>query len=478
MELTRIALTAPLALSLAAPLAAQCSAGPFVGAPFDLSVADEPGASLNASYAYQKAAGFQTTAPGSWAPITGVPDFRLRVIFRSCGAAPTAFPDVDAMSLGEDWILADDATGRVSVPGVNWGGLTFSVTRGTNGRAGSVIRDSTLTPEGAAGDVFSYVLPGSAMPQPLVGRTERVNGGREIDLGPGAHDVDALDQFIPIEALDPPLQASMLPTPDWYFSFSNASLSNVPATWWGGTTPSGATIFLAHFSAATGQWTCPRIWKSYAQLGLTAADDVDALAVDVRNQRVLLSTTSHTRNPILFAFFGNDTLTLLPYEDVDTIPISDKIGLIGDDDIDAICAMDPSVRVTTTGGLNAFWYAMGTPVPKAYPFPASDVSASAFRTYDASGAGVRTIVSGWTPSGPAAGFAVLFLSSPTAPGTWLPGPILMRNPGDLVCGNPLAADLHIPASLALSADAVDLRWFVADQAITEIAEAYPLRVRL
>jgi hypothetical protein len=56
-------------------------------------------------------------APTKWPPQpvpAGRPDFDLQVAFRRCGA--TRPLEVDAVSIGEDWVLANPCTGDALVP--------------------------------------------------------------------------------------------------------------------------------------------------------------------------------------------------------------------------------------------------------------------------------------------------------------------------------------------------------------------------
>jgi hypothetical protein len=465
-----------LSLVAALPVAAQCSTSPFVGAPLSLSIAGARPGALDPAELYLKPDGFRSSAPATWSPLRGVPDFRLLPVFRNCGTAP--FPDVDAISHGEDWILADDATGRIVMPQDRWGGLVFSVTPPTVGAAGSAIRAESSSAGGAAGDVFGYMLPGSVLPPELVGVTERAHDSSEIDLGAADPDLDALDAPLPMWRLQPGIRAAMLPPPRLLFSFSAATLGRVPAPWWAGTTPSGATIFQVVWSVPNASWSCPRVWKTYAELGLRAQEDVDALSVDLRNERILFSTTTRSRDPILFLYCGTDLANPVPYSDPAGTPVSTQVGLIGDDDIDAICALDPSVRGNATG-LHAFAFAMGTPVPKLGLFAAAEVASSAFRVYEGGVDAWRTFVSGW-PTGAVRmpGVAVLLLSIPNGPPGFLAVTVVPRDPADPVCGAPESATIPVPAAIDLTGTQVDLHWFVADQAISAVGEAWPIRVRL
>ncbi|MBM4063894.1 MAG: hypothetical protein FJ265_22775, partial [Planctomycetes bacterium] len=88
-------------------------------------------------------------------PLPGRPDFNALPI-------PAAL-DLDALSLGLDWIPSDGAGNAVVPPG-NWAAFTWSVRRSTLGAPGSLVAREVAQPDGAAGDVFAYVFPGSTLP--------------------------------------------------------------------------------------------------------------------------------------------------------------------------------------------------------------------------------------------------------------------------------------------------------------------------
>src|SRR5690606_4346495 len=121
---TSILVAAP---AFCAALHAQCtqlSMPPFAGAPVFLSL-DRVTAPANAPTDLMQCGGFTATPPATWTA-AGVPDFDLDRAFRnlltpSCSVPRDApLPDVDAISIGMDWVLADDA-GRVLVPADRWG---------------------------------------------------------------------------------------------------------------------------------------------------------------------------------------------------------------------------------------------------------------------------------------------------------------------------------------------------------------------
>ncbi|MFO1053459.1 MAG: hypothetical protein U1F36_14700 [Planctomycetota bacterium] len=472
----RIALLAACGMATVSGLRAQCSAGPFIGTPFAMSFAGSVGG-YQGSESYHKPVGFAPGNPGAWSGPPGSPRFDFAAAVQSCSGWLTPLPDIDAVSLGRDWILADPATGRVPALTGRWGGLTFSVTPGTNGRPGTALHDESNGRRNAVGgDLFSFILPGSAMPAALVGTTERVFDSREIDTGAVAQDIDAVDHFMALFDSEP----WIAPTGPlhWYFSLSQATLGNVHPFVWNGTTPSGATIFEMTLQSNL-SWSCPQIWKTYAELGLAATDDIDALAIDEVNQFVLFSTRGTAVDPLMFVSVATDVPIPVPYSDQQGVPISDDIGLINDDDIDAVCAIDPSVR-GSAGGLNGMAFAMGTPRPKQFPLPFADLDSSAFRvaTPGPADSSYVTFVKGWPATGAGPGIAALFWSLADQPATLVPVVVLNRPLLSPICGAPTSYQIPVPDLLATRGVQVDLRWFVADSALTSIHEAWPIQVRL
>lgn len=476
----RLLLAVPvIALSLAVPRAsAQCSAGPFVGTPFAMSFADGGGVYARHEV-FHKALGFAPGAPATWSGPPGSPNFNFTAALTNCSGWLLPLADVDAMSLGEDWILAD-AAGRAVVPPNRWGALVFSVTRGSIGTGnGAIRRESASGRDRVGADLFSYVLVGSAMPLELVGVTERVHDSREIDVGAAAQELDALDSFMPLFASEPFVQASMSVPARMFFTVSAATLGQVHPFAWAGTAPSGATIFVSARQTG-GAWSCPQIWRTHAQLGLAAAEDIDALAIDEPDQLLLFSTRSHVPDQLMILDYGVDVALPIPYLTPAGVPISDLMGIAEDDDIDAICAIDPSVR-GGTGAVNGIAFFMGTPRPKSFAvLPPADLESSAFRlaTPGPADSAYRAFVSGWPATGVGPGVASLFWSLADQPNTLVPFMVVARNALDPICGNPVAATIPVPDVPAMRGVQVDLRWFVADAALTSIHEAFPIQVRL
>ncbi len=477
--------TTTASLFCAALAHAQCepSRGFFIGAPISITLAQDKLVPLAHGQVLHKARGFLHTTPKNSALGSG-PNFDIQAALIQHGANKATPPEIDATSIGQDWILADDATGEAKVPANRWGALTFSVSRTSKGMPNSVIEREAGTADGAAADVFAYTLPGSAIPKELLGHTVRAIDSREIDLGKGDQaNINGLDHFIPMYGTDPAVAALMSSTPTIYFSVSNQSIAQnlVPQSWFANQPISGATILKMQWQRpATGgpaQWMHPQPFKSFRELGLLQGDDLDALALDLAQKRVLFSTTNPKLDQILFLKLGSVDFALpVPYTENGT-PVSKKIGTNANDDVDAICAIDPTVPGATQGG-NAVYFFMGTP-QKQTIFPGHDVHASAFRD-DSSGAPAwHSHVTGWpknTGKGP--GYAAFYMSFPAAPWPWIPISLQKRDPLNPFCGDPREELVKIPPMVSIKGFSVSFHWLLADINLTEIAEPHPLNVRL
>ncbi len=471
------------ALLSTVPVAAQCvpSRGPFAGAPITISLQDGSANGVRGVELRHKEPGFTTTMPARWSGPSTAPDFNLDTVMANCGAAGN-LPDVNAFSIGEDWVVAD-AAGRVNVPANRWAGLTLSFTSNTRGRRGSVLEREVNAADGALGDLFSYVVRNSDLPNEMVEVLERANDSAELGLPRGA-DIDALDHFVSQFQQGPILRGLLLDPPTMFFTVSQATLNRVPQApnndWFGGTPPSAATIFQVRRASVTAGWTCPRVWKTFADLGLRQADDIDALAVDLRNQKILFSTTSPLRNPILVLDYSQESANPVPYSDQNGVPISDKIDMVEDDDVDAICAIDPSTR-GNAAGINIAHYMMGTPRDKVFGFPNARVDASAFRfrSLNLRGDRIRTQCIGWPHNGNENGFAVLLASPLNTTVPLIDVAYLRRTARPGFCGDPLSVDVQLPAAFAaIQGFSLSFRWVVFDENLNGLTEAFPLRINL
>ena len=487
---------------LGAALHAQCvqqSSPPFAGAPLFFSM-DGPTAPAATALGLFKCEGFTNVPPAPWSAAFA-PEFNLDIAFRnlltpSCSVGSTALlPDVDAVSIGMDWILSD-TDGNVVVPANRWGAVSFTVSRNSRGRAGTPIRLEADQAEGAGTDVFTYALPGSVLPAHLLGVAKRLHDGPEMGLTRTPMTIDALDQFIPLYRTDAVIRGLITATPTLYFSVTNASLGRVPASWWSGTPPSGATILRTTWSTTARKWGCVTPWRIYGRiagtnfshLGLTQCEDVDGLALDLPRGHMLFSTTAGgcvaQPDQIMYLNLATDgDPTPVPYVTQTGTAVSIAAGLLGSDDVKAICSTDPIApfRQATGGPPNVSRMTMGTPsTVLTFPGIARRMDATSFMACWP-GAGPARIVSyglGW-PRGPAAGAAAAYL---TVPGSGLPPTFLAvfaRNPAATFCGDPLPPwTLDLPPALRLLTPAVrfEVTWVGLDTVNMLLAQAFPVGI--
>lgn len=429
--------------------------------------------------------GFGGAAPDEFQS-TGLSTPDLRRILTAHGCPATA--RVDDFSTGRDEILID-SNGVLDVSGELWSVWQFSLRDGAVGTPGSRIAEQVAQGElGAA--VFSYVLPGSGLPDELVGVVERSHSIEELGLAPGT-EVNGLDTPMLLGLDQATLTASTGPTvePGWtplitpraiYFTFSSASLTLVPPTWWAGTQPSGATVFFTQITPFSNSYPQPRLFLTYDDLGLTASEDVDGLAIDLNNQRVVFSTVGNLRDQFLFVDLTTDGGgTALPVTEPNGARVSTKIGKAQDDDVDAICTLDPrleSANLPSPGG-DDFGYSCGEPkVGVLGPVP--ELSGSAFRRYEAGGLRFDSWMVGWpTATGAAPSLSALFFTTGDAFNPVLIS-LQVRNPADVIEGNPQAASLAIPSQLGLTGSRLTFRWFHLDWGTSRLSEAWPVQVYL
>lgn len=481
------------ALLLAAAAAAQ-SAAPFAGTPVQISLTQAAGG----PNALLKCDGFAAAPPIVW-PAGPGPRFDLDWAFRNLISAgcsigtSSPLPDIDAMSIGLDWVLSD-ATGKVDVPAGRWGALDFSVASGAVGVAGSVVAQEAASPGGAGADMFSYVLPGSVAPAHLVGRTKRALEQAEVGLPNLRRDIDGLDQFIPLYRLDPATLAPVggLPTqPTLYFSVTNATLTTVPASWWANTPPSGATILATTWNTAAMRWGCVQPWKTFRDLGLDQCEDVDALAADVTRSRLLFSTRIDRvckpipRPQILFLDCTADAPVPVEYTTQGGQPVSDAAGLLRSDEVDAVCSLDPfaPLRGTNPPRQNTMRVAYGTPeILLTFPGVTPSLEGSSFLGCWP-GAGPALLTSyglGWPGAARAPGFAAAYA---TFPGFAVP-PILLggfvRNPASVFEGDPMAVTIPIPAGVRFLNPAlrIAVTWVAIETATSRLGQAHRVGIDL
>lgn len=473
---------------LAAPAAAQplCngreSSGPFAGTPIATVVHG-----MATDQIHFRSDGFGNKYEEFPGLPPNKPDLDIQAILEACGAIEP--PVIDAMSMCDDWVLAD-CSGVVDVPQGRWGSVLFSVTPGSKGKIGTPLGAET-TAGPAESDVFSYVLPGSVLPSALVGRTQRALDSSETSLSP-RDDVAALDLFLPSYLLDDrvgtPFPQGMMPqSMSFCFSLTSESAKKVPVWWFNRsfgapTQPSGATILRMDWQPANG-WRCPYAWFTYADLSLIVEEDIDALGVDLGNQRMLFSTDISivARDPILVFSWACPT-DAIPQTYTEPgpegTPVSDAIGLAGSADVDAICAMDPSVmnRPGTPVRPNSAYYVHGTPTRKAFPF--RPLNGSGYRQFENGLIKMRTHLVGWPTgqAGPGVGLCFVTASGSLSPAV---GIASFSRPMTVFCGDPLNTEVAITPAVLPFVEGVPFlfRWFAIDSTTGTPGEGYPVEVR-
>lgn len=486
-------------------LDAQCvqeSLPPFAGGQFFVSMSDATGAPTG----LLKCQGFTAVAPVVWpspAPTPTTPDFDLDRAFRnlltpSCSVGRTdPMPDIDAMSLGLDWVLAT-RDGFVSVPANAWGTLTFTVSRASRGASGSAIALEANRPEGPAADVFSYGLRGSVLPPYLVGQTVRAHDAPEMGLR-GGEEIDGLDQLVPMYRADPAVQnvlALRLPQrPTLYFSVSAATTNRVPLPWWGQlgvAERTGAVVFQMTWDPSARRWGCVQPWRSARQLGLANCEDVDALAIDIGSAHMLFSTVLDTRcarrDQILYLDLNTDgDPAPVPYQthtNGGDVPVSQDADLLGIDDVRAICSLDPLTlrrSPNSPAPLNVLRMTVGTPgTGLTFPGVPRTLHGTTFLDCFTGVPRLTTYGLGWPDGAPDAGFAAAFLGVPGVPAI----PVLLatfpRNTAAPFCGDPREISLVIPPALRLQMPAlrIELTWLALRSSSLRLGQAHPVAIDL
>lgn len=429
---------------------------------------------------------FATTPPPVAAPVLpGTPDFGASLSGLLGGI------EIDAMSVGFDLILAKATPpdrGIVEVPPGSWGAITFSVTPGTPGAAGSIVAFAAAEPDGAAADVFCYTLPGGVMPPDLADRTFRAQDSREMNLVSPADptpDMVAHDVYIGLVYTSNPQTLSTFPSPPaFYFSVAPGSVAAVPPGWWQATPPSAATILVTTWDA--GVWTPPAPFRTFASLGLLQGDDIDALAVEASSGEILFSTAlGNGLDQILYAngaLAGNVTYRLPT-----GTPISARtgIGSVGVADVDGICALDPGPG--PLGGHRQLRRLMGHAVARCLSTP-QELGVSMFRRMLTPATEELVLwMAGWPPGGPSAhqtfavvnvSFAPSCLSGLLTPGGGVFSRPCLCLPWHGADGHPERFSIPIPPALSGSGAQIWFHWAAIDLQNLTLNVAHGLGVTL
>lgn len=477
-----------VSLALAAAVAAQTpiSGGPLAGAAVAFTVEGGLAGAADAT-TYVHRSGFGG-APGTFGP--NGPN--LAAILAGLGAP--AGLDYDDFSMGRDDVLVD-GNGVVDVPPGAWGMFSFSF---KNPAAGVQIglpntRLRALASGSGGAGVFTWVLPGSDVPAGVIDRVERSHARTELGLSSANTEVDGLD--VPavlgfeqrnLNTRDPVL-APLLPTAEvLYFTLSSASAAVAPAAWFpvraGLPSRSGASILMVMRSSLQGGWTGPFLWKAHYELGIPAAEDIDALAYDGTADKLVFSMVGTARDPLLFVDLSTDGGGVVPQVvkmPNGVTPVSQAIGTAQGDDIDAVCTLDPRLR-SQLWVPDDFGASVGTPRPAHQPalYPVG-MSASACRRFELGQTSFDTWLLGYPPAtGVGPGFAVLGITLGDTLAPMITASFQARVPTSAVAGDPRHYALGIPPNFALLGIGVTFRWFAADAGLVQLAQAYPLKVFL
>jgi len=394
--------------------------------------------------------------------------------------------DIDDISLGRDEILAD-SSGQLAVPPNAWGLISFSLKQGATGVAGSrIAQEAALGSIGSA--LFSWVLPGSAYPPQLIGRTERSHSRAELGLPAGA-EVDAVDFPLmlgrdqgTLTTIEPGFGPLVGTAQTIYFTVSSATAGLVPSFWWGSTAstvPSGANILRVSRASTTAPWGAPSVFRFWYDLGLEQNEDIDGLAVDAAANKLLFSCVGTARDQFLYVDMSADGGAAVPLKRQDGANVSNVVGKGQNDDVDAICTLDPSI--STNGGVppggDDFGSSCG--LPRSGLLGTPSINATAFRRCTLGQPWFDTWMVGWPPlTGVTPGIAVLYATVGNDL-TLIPlGPIRVRNTAPAVPGDPIGYSFAIPISYALTGQMLTFRWAAIDAGFTAIAEAWPVQVNL
>ncbi len=496
-----LALAAALPM-LCSALAAQCnqSEEPFGGGSIATSIANPP---VGAPGVMLKCEGFTNPPPTAW-PISGPgrPHFDVETAWGVCGLGQPGVIDridIDAMSIGLDYLWAD-ANGFVVPEANRWDALSFSVT-GSTIAAGSAVISAEPPGTGRSADQFFYVVDGSVFPPPPSAppprrRTKRGHDSTELGF-PAADtpEMDALDHFMPMYALDPLTVINFLsPNPSYFFSVSSATVPFVPTAWW--TNPSdasGATILRSTWTGTT--WSCPVTFKSWSDLGLLQTDDLDALAIDSEKELILFSTKRADlawQLRIVDCSIDGPT-TSKEYKCPDGTSMTSKKGLQSDDDdIDALCALDPLVPLgqmgpVGMGQLNPIRAIMGAPEgdnpPLVFPGVPRTLEGTGFMACPsgASPCGAGSVEYklygwGWPGAGPAPGAIVAFITS-WGPPVSIGGTLTRPNSG--VCGDPWEVSLCVPNAVRFLCPEfeIEVTWLALQVTPLTFGQSYPIVMR-
>lgn len=182
--------------------------------------------------------------------------------------------------------VADPATADA-----DWGYLYFSLGNvGPNSQ--QLFLDEVAGPGGIGGDIFTYWIPGSEVPDDFVGITEKARDG----LNMGLAGIRGMDQNLAAVGLADDVATIAVSVVDtFYFTINANTLGYAPSSWFAGSPRSSATILKvewAEISSGVWDWTTPAPHLTFDDLDISQADEITALAIDELDHEVLLGTST------------------------------------------------------------------------------------------------------------------------------------------------------------------------------------------
>ncbi len=277
--------------------------------------------------------------------------------------------DVDAVSLGNDvipiaWMGGQPRIRPQRAPD-GWAALFFSI---TNASVVANVPDpmaSRAVGGGAGADLYSWILPGSALG--AFDNTIYLEVAAEQLQVERSEEIDVLDVSLALLAQNGGVPDPMFAPHDKTVFFSLTQKSAEDLAPFLGIAPlsdvSGATIFTAQWEPSLGAWGSITISRRPSDLGLAGVDptsasddlELDALAVRSQTNEFFYSTVASTGLPQLLMQYWAPPF----YKEVLTDSGAHLQTFIGDSDVDALCGIDPELLVYSR------W--LGTPYAPATP---------------------------------------------------------------------------------------------------------------
>ncbi|MEM7202190.1 MAG: hypothetical protein AAF628_18115 [Planctomycetota bacterium] len=473
----RALLSLSLALALGAPClqAQRASAGPFMMSGHGLSVEVFP--QLEERLVYERPAGNNAIAPPSQATCN------LAVDFAAFFASLPANVDVDAVSIGMDWIPTDKFGLYKEPPDPGWAATTFSVKEGTV--ATGVIAQEDLELDDNTGDLFSYVFPGSELPGAAIDVVQRAQNSTEMGVwNPYLLDnreMNGHDMFMDDCNAGERFRAGLVEAPTMYFSLRHGGeLMQLPSSWWGGASMwSGGTVLKTKWNPVARAWGPVSPFLTYMDLGHARTHELDAVSVDIVQGYVVYSLDASAMAPSQLLFYNVGTGFGAPFRiryGMSEVFVCARLGMgATSDDIDAVCDLDP-----------------GQPrlyPPTAMPFPSDRMVgqpledplswaplAPSYRVTGAAQAGTGSVsvgVAGYPPDGANYGWVILGIGDGLG---GVPFSVLGPFQHEFELGV-YSVSFPVPDAAFLGVE-LGTRWLVANNALTSIDLTHPVRVRL